>query len=169
VPLVLDSGDPHQEEPFRHFVARGWQRVRGGAYQSANFPTTPHSFQPDAGRRQGRLCPQDRSEEGARREFCANDSDLPGSSYWDYPVRHKTVLLHSVGSKALSIEGIHTVGMFAQTSTCGGSLAGGGSCAISIVFTPGVPGMQMGAVVVNDNARGSPQELILTGTGLAVE
>src|SRR5437870_3426478 len=25
------------------------------------------------------------------------------------------------------------------------------------------PGMQMGAVVVNDNARGSPQELILTG------
>jgi len=59
--------------------------------------------------------------------------------------------------------------MFAQTSTCGGSLAGGGSCAISIVFTPGVPGMQMGAVVVNDNARGSPQELILTGTGLAVE
>lgn len=49
MPLVLDSGDPHQEEPFRHFVARGWQRVRGGAYQSANFPTTPHSFQPDAG------------------------------------------------------------------------------------------------------------------------
>lgn len=140
-----------------------------GPTQSADFPTTPRSFQPVyAGGLKDVFVVKIGPEREPGVSFVPTTLTFPAQAIGTTSPP-QTVLLHHVGSKALSIEGIQTVGMFAQTSTCSRSLAGGGSCAISIVFTPGAPGMQTGAVVINNDAQGSPQKLILTGTGAAEE
>lgn len=54
---------------------------------------------------------------------------------------------------------------FAQTNTCGTSLAGKKSCTISVTFTPTAIGSRSATVSVADNGGASPQTVILTGTG----
>ena len=54
---------------------------------------------------------------------------------------------------------------FAQTNTCGTSVAAGGSCTISVTFTPTASGSRTASVSITDNASGSPQSVSLTGTG----
>ena len=137
-----------------------------GPTQSADFPTTPRAFQPAfAG--------------GAKDVFVVKIglADTPGVSFVPATLNFgnqavnttsppQTVVLHNVGSAALTISSIHTVGDFtAQANTCGGSLAGGGNCAISITFTPSTAGMRTGMLSVSDNAAHSPQKITLTGTG----
>jgi uncharacterized repeat protein (TIGR03803 family) len=81
----------------------------------------------------------------------------------------KTVTLTNVGAAALSLTGISITGKnagdFSQTHTCGTSLAAGKSCTISVDFKPSAKGARGAAVSVTDNASGSPQEVVLTGTG----
>ena len=77
----------------------------------------------------------------------------------------QTVILHDAGSAALLISNVSSAGDFAQTNNCGSSVAGGGSCVVSITFTPGVVGTRNGSVSVADNAGGSPQKIRLSGTG----
>jgi hypothetical protein len=82
----------------------------------------------------------------------------------------QAVILTNNGTAALSITGISITGTnagdFAQTSTCGSSLASGGSCTISITFRPTATGIRSGTLTVSDNAAGSPQTAGLTGAGL---
>jgi uncharacterized repeat protein (TIGR01451 family) len=77
--------------------------------------------------------------------------------------------LKNTGSASLSISSISITGTnptdFAQTNTCGGSLAAGASCSISVTFTPASVASFTAAVSVVDNAAGSPQTVTLTGTG----
>jgi sugar lactone lactonase YvrE len=54
---------------------------------------------------------------------------------------------------------------FAETATCGATLAASASCTISVTFTPQVAGAPTAAVNVTDNAPGSPQSAALSGTG----
>jgi sugar lactone lactonase YvrE len=54
---------------------------------------------------------------------------------------------------------------FAETTTCGATLAASASCIISVTFTPQVAGSLTAAITVTDNASGSPQMAALTGTG----
>jgi hypothetical protein len=54
---------------------------------------------------------------------------------------------------------------FTQTNTCGGSLAVGASCTISVKFTPGGTGSRSATLRVNDDAGSSPQTIPLSGTG----
>jgi hypothetical protein len=56
-------------------------------------------------------------------------------------------------------------GDFAQTNTCGSSVAAGGSCTISVTFTPTADGSRTGNVTVTDNDVTSPQKIVLSGTG----
>jgi hypothetical protein len=56
-------------------------------------------------------------------------------------------------------------GDFAQTNTCGSSVAAGANCTISVTFTPAASGTRTAAVTVTDNATGSPQTVSLSGTG----
>jgi len=77
----------------------------------------------------------------------------------------QTVFLRNVGSAPLSISDVRAVGDFAQTNNCGGTLAGGGSCAISITFTPGGSGRLTGTLNVRDNAAHCPQQMLLVGSG----
>jgi hypothetical protein len=81
----------------------------------------------------------------------------------------KVVTLTNVGTVALSITAIAIAGTdpgdYAQTHTCGSSLAAGASCTISVTFKPTVKGARPAALSVTDNASGSPQKVTLSGTG----
>jgi probable HAF family extracellular repeat protein len=81
----------------------------------------------------------------------------------------QTVTLTNVGTTALSINGIAITGTnagdFAQTHTCGSSLAAGASCTISVTFRPTAIGTRRAAVSITDNAAGSPQNVALSGIG----
>jgi len=81
----------------------------------------------------------------------------------------KAVMLMNSGGTALSISSIALTGAnpsdFAQTNTCGSSVAAGGNCTISVTFTPTACGTRTATVTVTDNATGSPQSVSLSGTG----
>ena len=55
---------------------------------------------------------------------------------------------------------------FSQTNNCGTTVGTGGSCSISVTFTPAAPGSRSATVSVTDNAAASPQVATLTGSGI---
>ncbi len=77
----------------------------------------------------------------------------------------QTVTLSNPGNSSLNITSISTSGDFAQTNNCGGSVAVGASCTLSVTFTPTSSGTRTGVLSVADNAAGSPQTVSLSGTG----
>jgi hypothetical protein len=81
----------------------------------------------------------------------------------------KSITLTNKGSVAVSIAGITItgtdVGDFAETNTCGKSVASGASCFIKVTFKPLVKGKRTADVSVYDNGGGSPQKVGLIGTG----
>jgi hypothetical protein len=82
----------------------------------------------------------------------------------------ESVTLSNTGNASLSISGIAIGGAnpgdFAQTSTCGTSVAAGANCTISVTFTPTAVGTRTASLAVTDNATGSPHMVGLTGTGV---
>jgi hypothetical protein len=56
-------------------------------------------------------------------------------------------------------------GDFAQTNTCGSSVAAAANCTISVTFTPSASGTRTASLSITDNASGSPQTVSPTGTG----
>lgn len=85
----------------------------------------------------------------------------------------QTVTLTNTGTATLTISGSGisitgaNSGDFAETNTCGSSVAAGANCTISITFKPTATGTRNGSLSVTDNASGSPQSVPLTGTGVA--
>jgi trimeric autotransporter adhesin len=83
----------------------------------------------------------------------------------------QTVTLSNTGNAALTISGVTIGGTnatdFAETTTCGESLAAGASCTIAVTFTPGSVANFTATVSVADSAAGSPQITSLSGTGIA--
>src|SRR6266550_3948231 len=83
----------------------------------------------------------------------------------------QTVTLTNSGAGALSVSSIAVTGTnsseFAQSNTCGTSVAAGASCTINVTFTPGAAGSRTAAISITDNAPASPQTISLSGTGLA--
>jgi hypothetical protein len=77
----------------------------------------------------------------------------------------QTLTLNNTGSGALSPLLFNTSGDFAQTNTCAGSVAPGGSCTISVTFTPSATGNRTGTLTLSNNAADSPQTVTLSGTG----
>jgi hypothetical protein len=56
---------------------------------------------------------------------------------------------------------------FAQTNTCGSTLAAGANCAINVTFTPSALGPRSATLTITDNAPTSPpQPVILSGNGV---
>ena len=80
-----------------------------------------------------------------------------------------SVTVSNSGTAALAISGIALGGTnqadFAQTNTCGSSLAAGASCTITASFTPAAAASYTATITITDNATGSPQTIALTGTG----
>jgi Abnormal spindle-like microcephaly-assoc'd, ASPM-SPD-2-Hydin/Beta-propeller repeat len=77
----------------------------------------------------------------------------------------KTIMLKNNGNLVLNIASITSSGDFAETNTCGASLAAGMTCTISVTFTPTATGARAGTITITDNANGSPRTVPLTGTG----
>jgi hypothetical protein len=82
----------------------------------------------------------------------------------------QTVILSNTGNGSLSISSLAVSGTnsrdFAQTNNCGGSVAAGTNCTITVTFTPSASGSRSASLTVSDNASGSPQIIGLSGTGL---
>jgi uncharacterized repeat protein (TIGR02543 family) len=83
----------------------------------------------------------------------------------------QAVQLKNTGNAVLAISSVALAGSnpanFAQTNTCGNSLAAGASCTISVTFTPIAAGTFAATLSVTDNAAGSPQTVTLSGTATA--
>ena len=81
----------------------------------------------------------------------------------------QTVTLSNTGNAALSITSLALTGTnasdFAQSNTCGSSLAAGAKCTIAVMFTPSVAGTEAASLSIADNSSGSPQTVPLSGAG----
>jgi hypothetical protein len=79
----------------------------------------------------------------------------------------QTLTLNNNGDALLTITSLVISGNYAQTNTCGSSVAAGTNCTIDVTFTPTAAGTRTGTVTITDDAVGSPRVVLLTGTGVA--
>jgi uncharacterized protein (DUF2141 family) len=81
----------------------------------------------------------------------------------------QVVTLTNYGTRAVNIHHIGITGpnggCFHQTNDCGTSVPAGGSCSISVTFTPKRTGLRNATLDVGDNGGGSPQTVALSGIG----
>jgi hypothetical protein len=77
----------------------------------------------------------------------------------------QTVTVSNPGSSSASVSSVSASGPFSQTNTCGTSIAAGGSCTVSVTFTPTAAGTASGTLSVASSAPGSPLTVALSGTG----
>ena len=92
-----------------------------------------------------------------------------GNQPYDATSAAQTLTLSNIGNAALTITSLAITGTnaseFAQTNTCGSSVAAGANCVIAVIFTPSGLGTRTAALSISDNASGSPQAVPLSGTG----
>lgn len=77
----------------------------------------------------------------------------------------KKITLSNTGNGPLEIASIVSSPQYLQTNTCGSEVAPGGSCTISVSFSPTSLGAVSGALTIADNA--GTQTVSLSGTGSA--
>jgi Abnormal spindle-like microcephaly-assoc'd, ASPM-SPD-2-Hydin len=77
----------------------------------------------------------------------------------------RSVTLTNTGATALTISSIVASANFGETNNCGGSVAAGAACSISVTFTPAAIWTQTGAITINDSAQDTPQVLPMAGMG----
>jgi hypothetical protein len=144
---------------------RGDAYVTGGTF-STDFPTSAGAFQPAYGG-------------GAFEAFVAKIASSPrptlslsptALSFADQMVDtsspEQAVTLSNIGSDTLEIESLETAGDFAQSNTCGSSVAPQAHCLISVTFHPTGTGRRTGTLTVKHNAPGSPHTISLAGQGI---
>jgi hypothetical protein len=85
----------------------------------------------------------------------------------------QTAALKNTGNVTLTISSISITGAdrgdFAQNNNCPASVAPNGSCSINVTFKPTTAGTRIAAVVIVDNAPGSPQKVTVKGTGTYIQ
>ena len=77
----------------------------------------------------------------------------------------QTVTLKNTGNAAVNISAVAISSGFAQTNSCGSSVAVGASCTFNVTFTPTSAVAYTGSLSITDNAQGSPQSVMLSGNG----
>ncbi|WP_432839241.1 choice-of-anchor D domain-containing protein [Dactylosporangium sp. CA-092794] len=77
----------------------------------------------------------------------------------------QTVTVTNSGTGAASVGTIAVAGDFAQTNTCGTSIAAGASCTVSVTFRPTANGSRTGNLTIT--ASGITNTVPLSGTGVA--
>jgi hypothetical protein len=70
----------------------------------------------------------------------------------------------SLNISKITITGANS-GDFSETNTCVPTVAVGGHCRMSVVFTPSGTGKRSAKINITDNAPGSPQAVKVSGTG----
>jgi hypothetical protein len=76
-----------------------------------------------------------------------------------------TLNLRNYGSATVILSTLTTTPGFAQTNSCGGSIAGGSSCALQLTYTPTYPGQLSGSLTINHDGTNNPTTIALTGYG----
>ncbi len=79
-----------------------------------------------------------------------------------------TVTLTNKQPVTLNIASIAAPVPFAQTNNCGPTLASGGSCTVTVTFSPTTSAHYSSALTITDDAATSPQSVPLYGTGYAL-
>jgi hypothetical protein len=77
----------------------------------------------------------------------------------------ETVTVTNSGTGPAGVSGVTATGDFAETNTCGSSIAGGASCSVRVTFTPTGSGTRTGKVTLTSDASDSPTIISLTGAG----
>ena len=77
----------------------------------------------------------------------------------------QTVTVSNTGTATATLSSVSTAAPFAETNTCGTSLAAGASCTASVTFKPTASGAASGTLSIASNAPGSPLTVALSGTG----
>jgi len=82
----------------------------------------------------------------------------------------KTITVSNPGTATLPITSIAIAptGNYTETNTCGSTLALGGTCIISVTFSPKIAGTITASVAVADGAAGSPQAVALSGPAVGI-
>jgi hypothetical protein len=80
----------------------------------------------------------------------------------------QALLLSNGSTGTMSSISLGMTGPFAETNNCGTSLPSGGTCTISVLFSPGVTGIQNGVLTVT-SADVSTMVAQMTGVGIAYE
>jgi len=82
----------------------------------------------------------------------------------------KNVTLSNTGNAVLNLFATYFTGNdppdFAQTNTCGSTVAAGANCTFSVTFTPTASGTRTASLSLYDNIPGDVQSVSLTGTGV---
>jgi hypothetical protein len=73
----------------------------------------------------------------------------------------RAVALTNAGNAPLLISAVETTGDYHQANHCGGSVAIGSTCEIEVTFAPTMAGLRTGALLIHDNAPGSPHTVLL--------
>ena len=78
-----------------------------------------------------------------------------------------TILTNTSGT-TLNVTSIAITGTnggdFGQTNNCGATVAGGGTCTISVTFSPTAIGSRSASITITNNAVNSPESVPLSGT-----
>ncbi len=77
----------------------------------------------------------------------------------------QTITVTNNNTVPLIISSITASGDFSQTNNCGVPLQPSTTCVISVTYQPLAAGKSVGALTLTDNGSGSPQIVLLTGTG----
>ena len=80
----------------------------------------------------------------------------------------QTITLSNSAASVITISGISITGAsFSQSNNCPYALAVGTSCQVTLQFKPTDGSVAQGSILVNEGAIGSPQQIALSGQGVA--
>ena len=83
------------------------------------------------------------------------------------PSPAQSIQVTNTGNAALTISSIVASGDYSETDNCTKApLQPTTTCSIKVTFTPSTSGSSVGALTITDDAPGSPQVVLLTGTGV---
>jgi hypothetical protein len=135
---------------------------------SNNFPTQS-PFQADTGGNNDAFLAKVPAVSGGVPSVCFSPSALTFSAQAATTTSAAmNVTLTNDGSAALAVTSIGATGPFAETNTCGSSVAAAANCTISVTFSPTQAGQLSGTVTVTDNVGGASsatQTVELQGVG----
>jgi hypothetical protein len=79
-----------------------------------------------------------------------------------------SVVVTNTGISPVTFSGISVTAEFAETNSCGATLAVGASCSISISFTPAAPGLRTGTLTIDGSGLNAPLTAGLQGNAVTV-
>jgi hypothetical protein len=79
-----------------------------------------------------------------------------------------SVVVTNTGTSSVTFSGISTTAEFAETNSCGTTLAVGASCSIAISFTPAATGVRTGTLTIDGSGLSAPLTAGLQGSAVKV-